>query len=66
MAAEAIEVQNIDRAVANDLIGHIGVTDRHVPGLGSFHDLADSMSHVSPIRSPVGRTSLHSCNATGH
>ena len=34
MAAEAIEVQNVDWAVADNPIGHIGVTDRHLSGLG--------------------------------
>jgi len=38
MTPEAIAIEKIEGAVANDLIGDIRVTHGDISGLGSFHD----------------------------
>jgi hypothetical protein len=44
MAPEAIAIEKIEGAVANDLIGDVRVTHGDISGLGRLHD-GDSLSH---------------------
>jgi hypothetical protein len=44
MAPEAIAIEKIEGAVANDLIGDVRITHGDISGLGGLHD-GDSLSH---------------------
>src|ERR1700675_1748851 len=54
VAAEAIAKQDVDRSVADDLVGDIGVAHGDVSGLGSLHTWLQSVSPPSAL-SPEGR-----------